>query len=65
MSVIFGVRPSVRFPRRMVPICVNDPIGLAIPFRMANTPAIVVVLTGAQADQQHAQPSARRSDFNR
>jgi hypothetical protein len=29
----------------MVPICVNDPIGLAIPLRMASTPAIVVVLT--------------------
>src|SRR5262245_55299675 len=44
-SLIFGERPSVRFPRRTVPICVNDPIGLARPFRMATTPAIVVGLT--------------------
>src|SRR4030095_10547056 len=44
-SLIRGERPSVRLPRRTVPICVNDPIGFAIPFRMARTPAIVVVLT--------------------
>jgi hypothetical protein len=29
----------------MVPICVNDPMGLASPFRTAMTPAMVVVLT--------------------
>jgi hypothetical protein len=29
----------------MVPICVSDPIGFARPFRVAITPAIVVVLT--------------------
>ena len=44
-SLIFGERPSVRLPRRTVPICVSEPIGLAKPFRMASTPAIVVVLT--------------------
>src|SRR5882672_7701504 len=44
-SLIFGERPSVRLPRRTVPICVSDPIGLAIPLRIASTPAIVVVLT--------------------
>src|SRR3954471_10026678 len=44
-SLIFGDRPSVRLPRRMVPICVSDPIGLANPLRMAKTPAMVVVLT--------------------
>src|SRR6185369_16873839 len=44
-SLIFGVRPSVLFPRRIVPICVNEPMGRARPFRMAITPAMVVVLT--------------------
>src|SRR5262245_41124643 len=44
-SVIFGDRPSVRLPRRIVPICVSEPMGVASPFRMASTPAIVVVLT--------------------
>src|SRR5262245_19660050 len=45
ISSIFGERPSVRLPRRTVPICVSDPIGLARPFRIASTPAMVVVLT--------------------
>jgi SAM-dependent methyltransferase len=40
-----GVRPSVRLPRRIVPIWVSDPMGLARPFRIAITPAMVVVLT--------------------
>src|SRR5436853_469740 len=44
-SLIFGDRPSVRFPRRTVPIWVSDPIGLARPRRMASTPAMNVVLT--------------------
>src|SRR3989442_10837490 len=44
-SLIFGERPSVRLPRRIVPIWVSEPIGDDSPFRMANTPAMVVVLT--------------------
>src|SRR5687768_7167815 len=44
-SLILGDRPSVRLPRRIVPICVSDPIGVARPFRTAMTPAMVVVLT--------------------
>ena len=44
-SLILGERPSVRFPRRMVPICVNDPMGLEIPLRTASTPATNVVAT--------------------
>src|SRR5262245_14377470 len=44
-SLIFGERPSVRLPRRTVPICVSEPIGFAKPLRMASTPAMVVVLT--------------------
>src|SRR6266446_4667906 len=44
-SLIFGERFSVRLPRRIVPICVSEPIGLANPLRIAITPAIVVVLT--------------------
>src|SRR4249920_1582240 len=44
-SLIFGDRPSVRLPRRIVPICVSEPIGLARPRRIARTPAMVVVLT--------------------
>src|SRR3954464_4367826 len=44
-SLMRGEFASVRLPRRMVPICVSDPIGLASPRRIAITPAIVVVLT--------------------
>src|SRR5947199_9543854 len=55
-SVIFGERPSVRFPRRTVPICVKEPIGLAKPFRIARTPAIVVVLTAPS-------PTSRTPNF--
>src|SRR6266853_3794003 len=44
-SLIFGDRPSVRLPRRMVPICVIEPIGSAIPLRTASTPATKVVAT--------------------
>src|SRR4029078_1579491 len=40
-----GEFASVRLPRRMVPIWVSDPIGLASPLRIGSTPAIVVVLT--------------------
>jgi hypothetical protein len=35
----------VRLPRRMVPICVTEPMGLASPLRTASTPAIRVVAT--------------------
>src|SRR5688572_1940659 len=44
-SLIFGARPSLRLPSRIVPIWVRDPIGRASPFRIAITPAIVVVAT--------------------
>src|SRR5215467_1657152 len=44
-SLIFGERPSVRLPRRIVPIWVSEPIGWDRPLRIARTPAIVVVLT--------------------
>src|SRR5688572_20313251 len=44
-SLIFGARASLRLPSRMVPIWVSEPIGRASPFRIANTPAIVVVAT--------------------
>jgi len=44
-SLILGDRPSVRFPRRMVPICVSEPMGCAIPLRTASTPATNVVAT--------------------
>src|SRR5690242_3740105 len=40
-----GLRPSLRLPSRMVPICVVEPIGLASPRRTASTPAINVVAT--------------------
>src|SRR2546426_9868013 len=45
ISLIFGEHRYERLPRRMVPIYVSDPIGDAMPFRMARAPAIVVVLT--------------------
>src|SRR5215469_15914250 len=44
-SLMRGERPSVRLPRRMVPICEVEPMGLASPRRMASTPAIRVVAT--------------------
>ena len=44
-SFMSGVRPSVRLPKRIVPICVSEPIGRAIPLRTAMTPAMNVVLT--------------------
>ena len=44
-SRISGLLASVRLPRRMAPICVSDPIGLASPSRPASTPAMRVVQT--------------------
>src|SRR6187399_85598 len=44
-SLTIGVRLSVRLPSRMVPIWVNEPMGLARPLRTAKTPAMKVVLT--------------------
>ena len=35
----------MRLPRRMVPIWVSDPMGLAMPLRTASTPATNVVAT--------------------
>src|SRR5258707_156829 len=44
-SLIFGDRPSVRFPSRMVPTWVKEPMGSAMPLRTASTPATKVVAT--------------------
>src|SRR5512139_2473879 len=55
-SLMRGERASVRLPRRMVPICVSDPIGCASPLRMARTPAMVVVLTAPR-------PTSRTPSF--
>ena len=55
-SLISGDRPSVRFPSRIVPICVKDPMGGASPRRTASTPAMVVVLDGAH-------PTSRMPSF--
>src|SRR5712692_8736549 len=40
-----GERPSVRLPRRIVPICVSEPTGCDLPLRTSSTPAMNVVLT--------------------
>jgi two-component system LytT family response regulator/two-component system response regulator LytT len=40
-----GLRPSVRFPSRMVPNCVSEPMGLPKPRLMASRPAMNVVVT--------------------
>ena len=40
-----GCGRSVRLPRRIVPIWVSEPIGVASPLRMASTPAMKVVPT--------------------
>src|SRR5271168_5005706 len=44
-SLMRGLRASVRLPRRMWPICVVEPMGLARPRRTASTPAMSVVAT--------------------
>ena len=44
-SLISGERPSVRFPSRMVPICVTLPIGFPWPRNTSKTPAIKVLDT--------------------
>ena len=44
-SLMSGVRASVRLPSRIVPICVSEPMGFEIPFRIASTPAMKVVAT--------------------
>ena len=44
-SLMSGERPSVRLPRRMVPIWVSEPMGWPMPALMASTPAITVVAT--------------------
>ena len=44
-SLIFGTRPSVRRPRRIVPICVSEPTGTECPCRTSSTPDITVVAT--------------------
>src|SRR5437588_1123111 len=44
-SFTLGERASVRFPNRIVPIWVSDPMGLAKPLRTASTPATNVVAT--------------------
>src|ERR1019366_4947314 len=62
-SAIFGVRLSVRLPSRMVPICVSDPTGTALPCRASRTPAIVVVATAPiPGSSTPSLPSAGRSD---
>src|SRR5580658_9143595 len=43
--LISGERPSVRLPSRIVPNCVREPTGCALPLRTNSTPAINVVLT--------------------
>src|SRR5260370_35200482 len=44
-SLIAGLRPSVRFPRRTVPNCVREPIGFPSPSLKASSPAMKVVVT--------------------
>src|SRR4051794_9120222 len=44
-SLILGVRPSVRLPRRMVPSWVREPIGSPSPSLIASTPAMKVDAT--------------------
>src|SRR4051812_4319323 len=44
-SLMSGERLSVRLPRRMVAICVSDPIGFDLPRRTLSTPAMNVVAT--------------------
>src|SRR5262245_22535069 len=44
-SLMNGVRFSVRLPRRMVAICVSEPMGAESPRRMLSTPAMKVVAT--------------------
>src|SRR6266403_5825265 len=43
--LIRGELLSVRLPRRIVPSCVSEPMGCALPLRTNSTPAMNVVLT--------------------
>ena len=63
-SLIFGERPSVRLPRRIVPICVSEPIGLANALANGEHAGNGRGADGAEADQQHAELAARRSNIN-
>src|SRR5512137_2384133 len=54
-SFTSGDRPSVRLPRRIVPIWLTDPMGLAMPFLTARTPAMKVVATAPRPT--HITPS--------
>src|SRR5436190_20008920 len=73
-SLMSGARLSVRFPSRMVPIWVSEPIGLAAPRRTFSTPAMKVVATAPRPTQstpsfpragamRRAVCSATRSSF--
>ena len=54
-----GDRFSVRLPRRIVPIWVSEPMGFAMPFRIAMMPAMVVVLTAPRpTSRMPSLPSA-------
>ena len=64
-SLIFGERLSVRLPRRIVPICVSDPIGLARSLADGDHAGDGGGADGAEADEQDAELALRRSDFNR
>src|SRR5260370_32208708 len=44
-SLIAGLRPSVRIPRRNVPNCVREPIGFPSPSLNASSSAMKVVVT--------------------
>ena len=62
-SLISGDRFSVRLPRRIVAICVSEPIGLRLPRRMLSTPAMNVVATAPRPGRagRRACPRPARS----
>jgi len=59
--LIFGVRPSVRLPRRIVCICDTLPTGVARPVRMFSTPATKVVATAPKPGSR--TPSLPEEDW--
>ena len=61
-SLIFGARASVRLPRRIVPICVSDPIGGAKALSNGHDAGDGRRADGAEADEQHAKLAARRGN---
>ena len=62
-SLIFGERFSVRLPRRIVPICVSDPMGLREALADGDDAGDGGGADGAEPDEEDAELPLCRGDF--